>query len=75
MFPIAKIRRMAYNVNNPVCNAGLKNHPYITQLRIGVELLYAVSKDMGALSYPELRFAYTGLFTFKTYGLVFIQIN
>ena len=74
MFPIPKIRRKAFNMNNPVCNAGLKSHPYVTQLRSELNC-YAVPEGMGIISYPELRCAYSGLFNFKTYGLVFTNKN
>ena len=57
-------------MDNPVCNAGLKSHPHITQLRRELNC-YAVPEDPGVLSYPVLRLAYTGLSIFKTYGLVF----
>jgi len=74
MFSITKIRRKAFNMNNPVCNAGLTSHTYAAQLRSELNC-YAVPEGMGVLSYPELRFAYTGLFTFKTFGLVFTNKN
>ena len=32
---------------------------------------YVVPEKAGFHSYPELRFAYTGLSKFKTYGLAF----
>ena len=62
-----KIRRKAYNMNNPALHAGLRSHLHTSQLRS--ELNYVVPEGMDVISYPELHFVYSGLFTFKTSGL------
>ena len=67
------IRRKAYKVDNPVqakAQLGVERPLSFPQLRVGVELLYRSSGKRGVSPYPELRFACTGLFTFKTFGLI-----
>ena len=73
IFPINKIRRKAYHMDNPACNAGLRSRPHTSQLR---KLnCYAVHEDTDIFSYPGLRCAYTGFSIFKTYGLVVTNQN
>jgi len=65
-----RIRRKAYNVDNPVCNAGLRIYSIYRQLRM--ELNYYVVRVAWIFRfYPELRYACKGLSKFKIYGLVF----
>jgi len=68
----SNIRQKAYNVDNPVqakrsSGLGKRQHPFqpCSGLNSGVLL------GESSISYPELRFACTGLSTFKTCGLVF----
>ena len=72
-FSITKIRRKAYNVNNPVCNAGLTSHLHSAQLRM--ELNYYVVPEDCAIVFTPCCVPYTGLFTFKTSGLVLNNKN
>ena len=65
-----RIRRKAYNLNNPVCNAGLGIDQSSSNSVLGVELLRSSGRGRFS-SYPELRFACTGLSGFKTCGLAF----
>ena len=65
-----RIRLKAYNVDNSVCNAGLRIYSILHQLRIELNY-YVVPPEVGFHSYPELRCACTGLSEFKTYGLAF----
>ena len=65
-----RICRKAYHVDNPVCNARLESTQSPAQLRMELNY-YVVPVEAGFHSYPELRFACTGLSGFKTYGLVF----
>ena len=65
-----RIRMKAYNVDNPVCNAGLRIYSNHHQLRMELNY-YVVPPETGFHSYPELRCACSGLSEFKTYGLAF----
>jgi len=86
VFPFSKWAEIedtpqAYNMNNPVCNAGSETYHHAPQLRkelnsYGVPYWYV-------RYYPELRhpiryaqgMACTGLFIFKTCGLVKKQLT
>ena len=68
----SNIRRKAYNVDNPVQakrSSGLWQQQPASQPR-GLNY-FVVPVESGFHSYPELRFACTGLSAFKTYGLAF----
>ena len=67
------MRRKVCHVDNPVCNVGLRIYTILAQLRMELNY-YVVPVEAGFHSYPELRFACTGLSGFKTYGLVFDKL-
>jgi len=70
----SNIRRKAYHVDNPVqakrSSGYLKMPPPSLELRRSSTPNGAVRK-WEILFHPELRYACTGLSTFKTYGLIF----